>query len=180
MQRDDLLPHSTAYTISDTSHDDTGLLGHLSTLTACVQLAINQHPLCTFPATLPQACSHAQSSCDQRAGLGTWSCPSSYRWPQPSDPACPSPSVVILGQLTLPFLGVITALNSFIQISNNNINLDEAQHRPLRTPLMTGLQVDSTPFTTTLRVSLLTSKEDTCPSHGLPRHYYWKQRQRLC
>jgi len=50
------------------------------------------------------------------------------------------------------------------------------------TPLMTGPQLDLTPFTTILWVSFLPRKEDTSPSHGLPdsQEQYWeRQCQRL-
>jgi len=45
-------------------------------------------PFCSFPATLPQACSSARG-CDQSAGASPWLCWSSYSWPQPIDPAYP-------------------------------------------------------------------------------------------
>ena len=46
----------------------------------------------SFPAPPPQACSAAWGCCDQSAGPGIWPCWTSYRWIQPSDPACPDPS----------------------------------------------------------------------------------------
>ncbi|GAB0184399.1 hypothetical protein GRJ2_000905200 [Grus japonensis] len=48
VQGDDRFPTPAGHTISDTSQDAVGLLGHLGTLLAHVQLAINQHPQVLF------------------------------------------------------------------------------------------------------------------------------------
>ncbi|KAK4807183.1 hypothetical protein QYF61_024303 [Mycteria americana] len=44
VQRDDHFPSPAGHTISDTSQDAIGLLGHLGTLLAHMQPAVNQHP----------------------------------------------------------------------------------------------------------------------------------------
>ncbi|KAK4810598.1 hypothetical protein QYF61_007335 [Mycteria americana] len=44
VQRDDHFPSPAGRTISDTSQDAIGLLGHLGTLLAHIQAAVNQHP----------------------------------------------------------------------------------------------------------------------------------------
>ncbi|KAK4807165.1 hypothetical protein QYF61_024285 [Mycteria americana] len=55
VQGDDHFPSPAGHTISDTSQDAIGLLGHLGTLPAHVQPAVNQHPpgerpyLCDYP-----------------------------------------------------------------------------------------------------------------------------------
>jgi len=41
---------------------------------------------CSFPATLPLACSIAWGCCNQSAGTYTQSCWTSSHWPQPGDP----------------------------------------------------------------------------------------------
>ena len=64
VQRNDHFPAPTGITISDTSQDAIGLLGHLGTLLAHVQSSVNQYfqvcflytvfqPLCPKPAVLP-------------------------------------------------------------------------------------------------------------------------------
>ena len=42
------------------------------------------------------------------------------------------------------------ALNTLIPVINKDIKEDRPQHQPLGTPLVTGCQLDLTPFTTTL------------------------------
>ncbi|CAM9287055.1 unnamed protein product, partial [Bubo scandiacus] len=44
VQGNNHFPSPAAHTISDTSQDAVGLLGHLGTLLAHIQLAVNQHP----------------------------------------------------------------------------------------------------------------------------------------
>ncbi|KAK4831914.1 hypothetical protein QYF61_020291 [Mycteria americana] len=44
VQGDNLFPTPAGHTISDTSQDAIGFLGHLDTLLACIQAAVNQHP----------------------------------------------------------------------------------------------------------------------------------------
>ncbi|KAK4811089.1 hypothetical protein QYF61_016375 [Mycteria americana] len=44
VQRDNCFPSPAGHTISDTSQDAIGLLGHLGTLLAHIQPAVNQHP----------------------------------------------------------------------------------------------------------------------------------------
>lgn len=58
VQRDNHFPHSVGSSISAADQDIIGLLGHLGTQSAHVQLVVNQHPsflLGTLPATLPLA-----------------------------------------------------------------------------------------------------------------------------
>jgi len=74
------LPAPASYTVSDTSQDAPGLLGHLYTLVSHVQPRVNQHPqgpfrLHSLPTTLPQAFSTAWSFCDHSSGPSrTWFC----------------------------------------------------------------------------------------------------------
>jgi len=75
-------------------------------------------------------------------------------------------------------LGVICrltdAFNPLIQVINKDSEQDRPSNNPWRTPLMTGNQLDLTPFTTILWAgpghpdSSLLSEEHTCPSHWLP------------
>ncbi|KAK4817504.1 hypothetical protein QYF61_016511 [Mycteria americana] len=48
VQGDDHFPSPAGYTISDTSQDAVGLLGHLGTLPAHIQPAVDQHPQVLF------------------------------------------------------------------------------------------------------------------------------------
>ena len=64
VQGDNYFPVPAGHTISDTSQDAIGLLGHLGTLLAHAQFSVNQHPqvhflytvfqpLCSKPVALP-------------------------------------------------------------------------------------------------------------------------------
>ncbi|KAK4812358.1 LOW QUALITY PROTEIN: hypothetical protein QYF61_018808 [Mycteria americana] len=57
VQGDDHCPSPAGHTISDTSQDAVGLLGHLGTLLAHIQLAINQYPQ-VYPVCRQQAWCH--------------------------------------------------------------------------------------------------------------------------
>ncbi|CAN0300535.1 unnamed protein product [Bubo scandiacus] len=48
VQGDNHIPSPAGHTISDTSQDAIGLLGHLGTLLAHIQLAVDQHPQVLF------------------------------------------------------------------------------------------------------------------------------------
>ena len=79
VQGDNHFPSPAGHAIPDTSQDAVGLLGHLGTLPAHIQLAVTQHPQVlflpgSFAATLPQACSIAWGCCDPSAGPSTWPC----------------------------------------------------------------------------------------------------------
>ena len=73
VQRDDCLPSSADYSISDTHQDASDLFGHLGTLLAQQLTSPDSSPLCSLPATLPQTCNSVWGCCDQSAGLSTWS-----------------------------------------------------------------------------------------------------------
>ncbi|KAK4826723.1 LOW QUALITY PROTEIN: hypothetical protein QYF61_010976 [Mycteria americana] len=55
VQRDNRFPSAAGHTSSDTSQDAIGLLGHLGTLPAHIQLAIDQHPRVLFHQAALQA-----------------------------------------------------------------------------------------------------------------------------
>ncbi|KAK4808950.1 hypothetical protein QYF61_013584 [Mycteria americana] len=56
VQGDDHCPSPAGHTISDTSQDSVGRLGHLGTLLAHIQPAVNQHPRINTPAQLGVIC----------------------------------------------------------------------------------------------------------------------------
>jgi len=79
VQWHDHLRTSAGCTVPDTSQDAVALLGHLGTLLAHVQSAVDQHSqvlflLGSFPATPPEACSVAWGCCDPSAGSTMWPC----------------------------------------------------------------------------------------------------------
>ena len=70
----DHCPGPAGHTVSDTSQDAIGLLGHPGTLMAHARPSVNLHPRGTFPpgflpATLAQACSVVWGCCDPSAEL---------------------------------------------------------------------------------------------------------------
>jgi len=68
------------------------LIPGYTSLVSCQLTHLDNFALHSFSATLPQACSTAWGCCEQSAGLSTWSCWSSYNWPQSINPAylyCP-------------------------------------------------------------------------------------------
>jgi len=94
VQKDALFPAPAGNTISDPTQD-SWQPGHTagSCSASCQLTPSDPSPPCSFPATLPQACSNAWGFCNWNAGPGTWSCRTSSHWPQPSDPACSDPFV---------------------------------------------------------------------------------------
>ncbi|KAK4825703.1 hypothetical protein QYF61_001526 [Mycteria americana] len=156
-------PAPAGHTIADTSQDAVGFLGHLGTLPAHVQAAVDQHPQVLFlraalqplfpkPVALhgvavAQVQDPALSLVEPRT-IG----PSP--WIQPVQ--IPLQSLPPLQQINPPAqLGVICKLTEgardpFVQIIDKDIKQDWPQHRALGTPLVTGHQLDLTPFTTAL------------------------------
>ncbi|KAK4826724.1 hypothetical protein QYF61_010977 [Mycteria americana] len=137
-------PSAAGHTIPDTSQDAVGFLGHLGTLLAHVQLAVNQHPEVLFcwatfqplfpkPAVLhgvvvTQVQDLALSLVEPHTiGLG----------PSIQPVQVPLQSLPPLKQINTPTqLGVICkltedALNPFIQIIDKDIKQDWPQHRAL-------------------------------------------------
>ncbi|KAK4819900.1 hypothetical protein QYF61_014635 [Mycteria americana] len=131
-------PTPAGHAIPDTSQDAVGFLGHLGTLPAHIQLAVDQHPQCRIRhlalLNLIQLASAHRSSLSRslcRAFL-------------PSSRSTLLPNLVSSEN----FLRVcsIPSSRSLIKILNKTgPNTD-----PWGTPLVTGRQLELTPFTTTL------------------------------
>ena len=73
VQGHDPLPAPAGHTIPDTSQDAAGLLGHLGTLLAHVQLTVDQHPKALFCPEAPCSWAHP---------------PEGSRWIPSQSPAC--------------------------------------------------------------------------------------------
>ncbi|KAK4806225.1 LOW QUALITY PROTEIN: hypothetical protein QYF61_013369 [Mycteria americana] len=140
IQGDDDFPTPAGHAISDTSQDAIGLLGHLGTLLAHIQAAVNQHaqvllcqaafqPLFPKPVVLHRVVvtrvqDLALSLVESLAPAKDWPQPISQlapvcnwpqpinNWPQPINPACPGPSSLPpLKQINTPAqLGVVCKL----------------------------------------------------------------------
>ncbi|KAK4815602.1 hypothetical protein QYF61_004817 [Mycteria americana] len=127
VQGHDHFPSPAGHATFDTSQDAIGFLGHLGTLLAHIQLAVNQHPQVLFHRAAFQPLFPKPVALHGVAVA------------QPIDPACPGPSAEPSSpkQFNTPTqLGVICkltehALNPFIQIIDKDIKQNWPQHRAL-------------------------------------------------
>ncbi|KAK4823665.1 LOW QUALITY PROTEIN: hypothetical protein QYF61_005017 [Mycteria americana] len=157
-QGDNHFPSPAGHTISETSQDAIGLLGHLGTLLAHIQLAIDQHhqvlfyrPLFPKPVALhgvvvTQVQDLALSLLEShKIGLG----PSIQPIQIPLAFLPSSRSTLphnLVSSANLLRVHSIASSRSLIKILNRTGPSTE----PWGTPLVTSCQVDLTPFTTTL------------------------------
>ncbi|KAK4810518.1 hypothetical protein QYF61_004481 [Mycteria americana] len=144
VQRDNHFPSPAGHAIFDTSQDAIGFLGHLGTLLAHIQLAVNQHPQVLFcwaafqPLFPKPVALHGVAVAQVRdpalslvephtIGLG----------PSIQPVQVPLQSLPTLQQINTPTqLGVICkltegALDPFIQITDKDIKQNWPQHRAL-------------------------------------------------
>ncbi|KAK4825074.1 hypothetical protein QYF61_023078 [Mycteria americana] len=145
VQGHDHCPSPAGHTIPDTSQDAIGLLGHLGTLLAHVQAAVDQHAQVLFhqaafqPLFPKPAALHGVAVAQvQDLALGLVE-------PHTIDL---SPSTQPVQINTPTQRGVICkltegALDPFVQIIDEDIKQDWPQHRALGTPLVTGHQLES-------------------------------------
>ncbi|KAK4824898.1 hypothetical protein QYF61_021138 [Mycteria americana] len=144
VQGHDHFPTPAGHTIFETSQDTIGFLGHLGTLLAHIQAAVNQHPqvlfcwaafqpLCPKPVAL-----HGLAVTQvQDLALGLVKPHTVGLGPLIQPVQIPLQSLPTLKQINTPAqLGVICkltegALNPFIQIIDKDIKQDWPQHRAL-------------------------------------------------
>ncbi|KAK4817336.1 hypothetical protein QYF61_010239 [Mycteria americana] len=144
VQGDNDFPSPAGHTISDTSQDAIGFLGHLGTLLAHMQLAINQHPqvlLCwaAFQPLFPKpVASHGVAVAQvQDLALGLVKPHTIDLSPSIQPVQVPLQSLPTLQQINTPAqLGVICkltdgALDPFIQIIDKDVKQNWSQHRAL-------------------------------------------------
>jgi len=159
----DHLPAPAGHTIPDPSQDAVGLLGHLGTLLAHVQLAVSQHPQvlfrqAAFQLLLPKPVAlHGVVVTEvQDLALGHVETPTDGLGPSMQPVQIPLQILPTLEQVDTPTqLGVICKLTEG-PLNPSSISLrkmlsktgPKAEH--WGTPLVTGRQLDLTPFTTTL------------------------------
>ncbi|KAK4825244.1 hypothetical protein QYF61_025643 [Mycteria americana] len=137
-------PTPAGHTIFDTSQDAIGLLGHLGTLLAHVQLAVNQHPqvlfcLAAFQPLFPKPVAlHGVAVAQvQDLALGLVKPHTVDLSPSIQPVQVPLQSLPTLKQINTPAqLGVICkltegALDPFIQIIDKDIKQNWPQHRAL-------------------------------------------------
>jgi len=162
VQGDYHCPAPAGHTIPDTSQDAFGLLGHLGTLLAYIQLAVNQHPQvlllwAAFQSLLPKPVllHGAIMTQVQDPALGLVECHTAGLSPLI---VCPDPSAEPSYPQADQYptrLGVICrltegALNPVIQIIDKVLNKTDPKTKPWRTSLVTYNQRDLAPFPTIL------------------------------
>ncbi|KAK4832002.1 hypothetical protein QYF61_020440 [Mycteria americana] len=144
VQGDNRFPSPAGHAISDTSQDAIGLLGHLGTLLAHIQEAVNQHPQVLFhrPAfqplfPKPVALHGAVAAQVQDLALGLVEPHTIGPSPSIQPVQIPLQSLPTLKQINTPTqLGVIcklteSALDPFVQIIDKDIKHNWPQHRAL-------------------------------------------------
>ncbi|KAK4824481.1 hypothetical protein QYF61_015879 [Mycteria americana] len=144
-QGEDCFPSPAGHTIFDTSQDAVGFLGHLGTLLAHIQAAVNQHPqvlLCwaAFQPLFPKPVALHGVTVAQVQDLALGLVKPHTIGPSPSiQPVqVPLQSFPTLKQINTPAqLGVICkltegALDPFIQIIDKDVKQNWPQHRALR------------------------------------------------
>ncbi|KAK4826007.1 hypothetical protein QYF61_003780 [Mycteria americana] len=170
VQGHDHFPSPAGHTISDTSQDAIGLLGHLGTLLAHIQLAVDQHPqvlLCwtAFQPLFPKPVALHGVVVTQVQDLALR--------------LVPLQSLPTLKQINTPAqLGVICkltegALDALIQIIDKDMKQNWPQHRALGNTtcgrLPTGFNsIHHHSLGPAIQPVFLPSKEYTCPSHEQP------------
>ncbi|KAK4822538.1 hypothetical protein QYF61_015544 [Mycteria americana] len=144
VQGHDHFPSPAGHTIFDTSQDATGFLGHLGTLLAHIQPAVDQHPqvlLCqaAFQPLFPKPVAlHGVAVAQvQDLALGLVEPHTIDLGPSIQPVQVPLQSLPTLQQINTPTqLGVICnltegALDPFIQISDKDVKQNWPQHRAL-------------------------------------------------
>ncbi|KAK4830327.1 hypothetical protein QYF61_010091 [Mycteria americana] len=144
VQGHDHFPSPAGHTIFDTSQDAIGFLGHLGTLLAHIQLAVNQHPqvlLCleAFQPLFPKpAALHGVAVAQvQDLALGLVKPYTIDLGPSIQPVQVPLQSLPTLQQMNTPAqLGVICkltegALDPFVQIIDKDVKQNWPQHRAL-------------------------------------------------
>ncbi|KAK4816832.1 LOW QUALITY PROTEIN: hypothetical protein QYF61_023896 [Mycteria americana] len=144
VQGHDHFPSPAGHTISDTSQDAIGFLGHLGTLLAHIQVAVNKHPqvlLCwaAFQPLFPKPVAlHGVAVAQvQDLALGPVEPHTIDLGPLIQPVQVPLQSLPPLQQINTPTqLGVICkvtegALDPFVQIIDKDIKQDWPQHRAL-------------------------------------------------
>ncbi|KAK4829036.1 hypothetical protein QYF61_001841 [Mycteria americana] len=144
VQGHDHFPTPAGHAISDTSQDAIGLLGHLGTLLAHIQLAVNQHPqvllcLAAFQPLFPKpiALHGVVVAQVQDLALGLVKPHTIDLGPLIQPVQVPLQSLPPLKQINTPTqLGVIcklteSALDPFVQIIDKDIKQNWPQHRAL-------------------------------------------------
>ncbi|KAK4829020.1 hypothetical protein QYF61_001795 [Mycteria americana] len=149
VQGHDHFPSPAGHTIPDTSQDAIGFLGHLGTLLAHIQLAVDQHPQ-------PVALHGVVVTQVQDLALGLIEPHTSGLGPSIQPLQIPLQSLPTLQQINTPTqLGVICNLRRVHSMPSsrslmNMLNTTGPSTEPWGTPLVSGRQLDLTPFTTTL------------------------------
>ncbi|KAK4829966.1 hypothetical protein QYF61_008097 [Mycteria americana] len=144
VQGHDHFPSPAGHTVSDTSQDAVGLLGHLGTLLAHIQPAVNQHPqvllcLAVFQPLFPKPVAlHGVAVAQvQDLALGLVEPHTIDLGPSIQPVQVPLQSLPTLKQINTPTqLGVICkltegALDPLIQIIDKDIKQNWPQHRAL-------------------------------------------------
>ncbi|KAK4811654.1 hypothetical protein QYF61_022747 [Mycteria americana] len=144
VQGDDHFPSPAGHAIFDTSQDTIGFLGHLGTLLAHIQAAVNQHPqvllcLAAFQPLFPKPVAlHGVAVAQvQDLALGLVKPHTVDLSPSIQPVQVPLQSLPTLKQINTPTqLGVICkltegALDPFVQIIDKDIKQNWPQHRAL-------------------------------------------------
>ncbi|PKU44635.1 hypothetical protein llap_5071 [Limosa lapponica baueri] len=155
-------PSPAGHTVPDRDQDAVGLLGHLGTLLAHIHPAVDQHPQVLFhlaaPATLPPAWTVQGVGVTQVQDLALgFDEPHTIGLGPLIQPAqIPLQTLPTLKQINTPtqlgFICKLTEVHSILS-SRSLIKMLKGtgpSTKPWRTPLMTGHQLDLTPFTTIL------------------------------
>ncbi|KAK4823331.1 hypothetical protein QYF61_000933 [Mycteria americana] len=144
VQGHDHFPSPAGHTIFDTSQDAIGFLGHLGTLLAHIQVAVNQHPQVLFHQAAfqplfpkPVALHGAAVTQVQDLALGLVKPHTIDLGPSIQPVQVPLQSLPTLKQINTPAqLGVICkliegALDPFVQIIDKDVKQNWPQHRAL-------------------------------------------------
>ncbi|KAK4815335.1 hypothetical protein QYF61_000167 [Mycteria americana] len=144
VQGHDHFPSPAGHTISDTSQDAIGFLGHLGTLLAHIQAAVNQHPQVLFHRAAfqplfpkPVALHGVAVAQVQDLALGLVKPHTIGPSPSIQPVQIPLQSLPTLQQINTPAqLGVVCklaegALDPFVQIIDKDIKQNWPQHRAL-------------------------------------------------
>ncbi|KAK4821248.1 hypothetical protein QYF61_016547 [Mycteria americana] len=163
VQGHDHFPSPAGHIIPDTSQDAVGFLGHLGTLLAHIQAAVNQHPqvlLCraAFQPLFPKPVAlHGVAVAQvQDLTLGLVEPHTIDLGPSIQPVRIPLQSLPTLKHINTPAqFGVICNLLRAHSIPSSRslikiLNRTGPKTEPWGTPLVTGCQLDLTPFTTTL------------------------------
>ncbi|KAK4817959.1 hypothetical protein QYF61_003479 [Mycteria americana] len=153
VQGHDHFPSPAGHTIFDTSQDAIGFLGHLGTLLAHIQAAVNQHPqvlfcLAAFQPLFPKPVAlHGVAVAQvQDLALGLVKPHTIDLGPSIQPVQVPLQSLPTLKQINTPTqLGVICkltegALDPFVQIIDKDVKQNWPNTEPWGTPLVTGHQ----------------------------------------